>query len=135
MIDKILPFVLCYVLLIILLLFMARKIVGFVRPMEEKNNFSITVFALLCVIMAVVFVTAFLLSVESSFSELLENHYVFMLVIIFLVQFALSLFLLFSCRKEVSHLFRYGMRQIFPITMLVIMLSYVLSTIVLSTIF
>ena len=136
LIVKLIPFALCYASLLILFSFLARKIAGLIYPViEAKGSMSFVVFALLCAIMALVSVPAFFLFVDRNISFLLHNHFFFMLSVILGVQFFLSLYVVLSCKRESFHVFRNGAREMFAGIILVIILSCIMISIIISTIF
>jgi len=135
LIEKILCFLICYVPLMILLLFVSRKIISVMRPSEEKNNFPITVFAILSCIMAVICIVVCISTLGGRINELWKDFSFFALTIIIVIQFILSICVLVFRSNEVLYVFKYGAHQMFSGIVLVIILSYVLSEIIFGTMF
>jgi len=104
-------------------------------PLEKSNDHSLALFAILNTMMVVVSVPVLFLFVERPLSQLLENNYFFILVIIFVAQLGLSIFLLVSYKAEVFDMLKYEARQIFPGMVLVAILSCAFSSVISSTMF
>ena len=135
LIVKLLPFALCYVSMLIFFSFLTRKMISLMAPAEEKNNFSIAIFAMLNAIMAVVSIPAFFLFVDRTLSQLTKNNYFVMLMILFVAQFALSLFALVSYKNEARYVVKHEAHQIFAVLLLIIILSAVMINVVSATMF
>ncbi len=133
LIQKVLCFGICYIPLILLFLFMARKTVDLiVRRKEETGNLVIVFFAFLVFLMTVICVLTAIYSLGiNRIVDLLRIQFYFFLMAIFFVQLIFSLFILIFRVADTFYLFRYGMRQIFPGVFLDAILSYAMATVIL----